>query len=402
MKNWRVIPPILLLVMMLGIGIMWLYVQGPNGTEQGMQIEKVEEGKDAVADGQKEEPNKENTEGVGQMTDADKQEVTDNEGSTQQENNQEMITPEMIEGSSNELVKGDFKVVGYYPAWKPEEAATIPYHQLTHINYSFAIPKSDGTLMPLQNEALAKEIIQKAHQKGVKVLMAVGGWEYEGVPLETAFIEATNTPEKIEKLGDSILEMVDTYGFDGVDMDWEHPRTDGQSKYQYKDLMLYLRSELTKREKLLTSAVVAGVTPDGNVLWDAAGHLDEVLKAVDWLNVMAYDGGDGDRHSGLGFAIQSGLYWRDTRQVPQEKVVLGLPFYGRPGWLTYEEILKEDPSAAEKDIVGNMHYNGLVTIQQKTEWALKEAGGIMIWELTGDSQVKEWSLMQRIEDTIRK
>lgn len=51
---------------------------------------------------------------------------------------------------------------------------------------------------------------------------------------------ATNTPEKIKKFGNAIIAMAKQYGFDGVDIDWEHPRNDGPSKQQYEDLMVYL------------------------------------------------------------------------------------------------------------------------------------------------------------------
>lgn len=290
----------------------------------------------------------------------------------------------------------NFKIVGYYPEWKPEEIGKIQYEKLTHINYAFAIPKADGTLMPLANPELAKKIIADGHKSGVNVLLAIGGWEYEGKPLEMTFIEATSTDEKIKKLVNSILEMVDAYGFDGVDMDWEHPRMDGPSKNQYAALMQYLSEALHAKGKLLSAAVVSGVTADGNVLWDAAGHLDEALEAVDYINVMAYDGGDGERHSSYEFAVNSALYWKDTRGVDKEKIVLGVPFYGRPRWLTYDEILKIDDQANNKDNVEGVYYNGIAMMEKKAEWAKDNVGGIMIWELAGDCNNQEKSLLNAL------
>ncbi|MGL5151208.1 MAG: glycosyl hydrolase family 18 protein, partial [Clostridium sp.] len=252
----------------------------------------------------------------------------------------------------------------------------------------------------------AKSIIKNSHKNNVKVLIAVGGWEYKGTPLENTFVEATNTDEKTKKLANSILDLVDEYGFDGVDMDWEHPRTDGNSKNQYASLMKYLRKGLDERKKLLTSAVLAGVSAEGNVLWDAAGHTDEALACVDWINIMAYDGGDGDRHSSYDFAVASAQYWRNNRKLPKNKVVLGVPFYGRPSWASYEDILKADSNAHKKDkatIDGKeAHYNGTDTIKKKTKWAMENCSGVMIWEISQDTTIKDKSLLNAIYETITK
>lgn len=64
--------------------------------------------------------------------------------------------------------------------------------------------------------------VRSAHENGAKALLSVGGWSYNDVPLENVFMEAT-ADDKLQKLAGSILAMCGEYGFDGVDMDWEHP-----------------------------------------------------------------------------------------------------------------------------------------------------------------------------------
>ncbi len=298
-----------------------------------------------------------------------------------------------------------FKVVGYYPSWEPGKVDTIQYNNLTHINYAFAIPTSDGALLPLENAQTAQYIIQQAHARGVKVLLAVGGWSYNGTPLESTFMAATSTPAKIVQFGNNIIAMAKQYGFDGVDMDWEHPRTDGTSKQQYEDLMVYLSTQLKKDNLLLTAAVLSGVTPDGVIYWDSAAHTDTVINSVDWFNVMAYDGGDGNRHSTYEFAVMCAKYWRDTRHMPANKVVLGVPFYGRPSWASYAAILQANPNAYNTDVsmINGMeaHYNGIPTIQAKTQWACDNIGGIMIWELSQDTTDLNKSLLNAIGNKVR-
>ncbi len=297
-----------------------------------------------------------------------------------------------------------FKVVGYYPSWQPDKIDRVQFDVLTHINYAFAIPTAEGGVRPLENGQTAKKLIEIAHQYNVKVLIAVGGWSYNDIPLEATFMDATSSDEKIKKFADAIIALMNEYGFDGVDMDWEHPRVDGDSSVRYTKLMMILSAELKKQGKLLTAAVLSGVTADGNVYYDAAAHKDEVIQCVDWFNVMAYDGGDGERHSSYDFAVNCGNYWKNTRKMPAEKVVLGVPFYARPSWVAYDDILKADSSADSKDVAVyqgmEAYYNGVPTIQKKTQWALENAGGVMIWEVTQDTAERNKSLLSAIGKTI--
>ncbi len=295
----------------------------------------------------------------------------------------------------------DFKVVGYYPAWEPDKVDKIRYHKLTHINYAFAIPTSDGELLPLQNAELAELIICNAHSTGVKVLLSIGGWSYNNIPLEPTFMEATDSPEKIIRFGEAIVTMAKEYCFDGVDMDWEHPRNNDVSRQQYEGLMEYLYNRLKEEDMLFSAAVLGAVSLEGDVYPDAAAQTDAVLHRLDWINVMAYDGG---QYSSLEFAINCAKYWRDIRNVPAYKVVLGVPFFGRPYGIAYADILEVDPEAYLRDVTiingTPIYYNGVPTIMAKTMWALDHVGGIMIWELSEDTMDPNKSLLNAIYNCI--
>lgn len=337
----------------------------------------------------------------------------------------------------------EFKVVGYYPAWEPEETGKIDFGILTHIVYAFAIPTADGGLLPLKNRSLAEKLIAKAHQMKRKVLIAVGGWGYEDISLEAMFAAATVNHDKREKLSDALVNLCLEYGFDGVDVDWEHPRVKAETENaevsnakigntvkaetenvevlnseienigvsqtnsgaQYEAFMLLLADKLHGRGKVLTSAVISGATADGGIYEDAAAHSDAVLNAVDWIHVMAYDGGDADSHSTYRFAVDCAKYWKDTRGVLAEKVVLGVPFYGRPGWTTYEKLLKLNKDADKSDTLDvngiTCWYNGVDTITAKAEYAKDNLGGIMIWELTQDTCDEKRSLLKAIGRAVQ-
>ena len=300
----------------------------------------------------------------------------------------------------------DFKVVGYYPSWKPDKLQSVDFGIVTHVCYAFAIPTAEGELRDLENPDTAAALIRSAHENGAKVLLSIGGWSYNDTPLENVFMEATADEVGVKRLAENILAMCENYGFDGVDMDWEHPRVDGTSARQYEALMLALSESLHANGKLLTAAVLSGATADGNIYYDAAAHTNTVLNAVDFINIMAYDGGDGERHSQYQFAVDCGSYWKETRGLPSHKVVLGVPFYARPSWADYGTILESVPAAYDKDNVAyngmEVYYNGAETIEEKTRYARENLGGIMIWELTQDTSDVDKSLLQAIGSVLRQ
>lgn len=313
---------------------------------------------------------------------------------------QGMENPPSDAPSAMERSDSAFKVVGYYPSWKPDRLDAVDFGVVTHVCYAFAIPRSDGSLMDLENPETARTLLRLAHQNGAKVLLSIGGWSYHNIPLEGVFMEATSSKEKIRRFADHIVKMCEEYGFDGIDMDWEHPRTDGASAKQYEALMLELSGRLHADGRLLTAAVLSGATADGNIYYDAAAQSDAVLNAVDFINVMAYDGGDGERHSSYEFAVNCGTYWKETRDLPSCKVVLGVPFYARPGWADYKTISEAVPTARDTDHTWyngmEVYYNGKNTIARKTRYARENLGGIMVWELTQDTGEPDKSLLQTI------
>jgi GH18 family chitinase len=291
------------------------------------------------------------------------------------------------------------KIVGFYPGWSGDCIDDLLLDQLTHINYAFAIPTIDGTLLPMDHPELIKKLIAFAHDRCIKVGLAVGGWSYQGERLEPAFIQATKSEEKRRLFVKNILEVVEEYGFDGVDMDWEYPRPESSS-LQYEEFMTLLRSELSNCNQFLSASVIAFNPSVGY------GQTDRVLHMVDWINIMAYDGEEESGHASISLANQSLYYWIHERKVPPHKVVLGLPFYSRPSYKTFCQIVAYDKAAAKVDqfIIDGVveNYNGIDTIVSKTRWAKEYVGGVMIWEVTQDTRILEYSLLHVISQTMKE
>lgn len=219
-------------------------------------------------------------------------------------------------------MKDNFKCIVYIFCQTENGLPKLRFDIVTHVNYAFAIPTKDGHVLPLENPELARAVIAKAHAESAKVCLSLGGWSYEDVPLEATFREGTDTPEKIASMAEEITETALAFGFDGVDVDWEYPRTGDGSKEQYEALISLLHEKLKPRGLLLTAAVLGGVDPEGEPIRSAAEAQDRPsFDKLDWLNIMAYDSG-APVHSPYGFAENCVKYWVEDRGFPPEKLNL--------------------------------------------------------------------------------
>ena len=210
---------------------------------------------------------------------------------------------------------------------------------LDQLNYSFALikdGKADGSHWLGLNKV--QSFLKKhPHVDGV---LSIGGWGADG------FSQACMTEEGRNTLADSLLTLMDECGFVGVDVDWEYPGVpgtgilsqEGDVENWYAFLAL-LKEGLDEREALRGRAYHLSVA-----LGAGENHL-KVLDAqrlgelIDQAVVMAYDLSGFDRITGH----HAGLYEEHSKPntgahavktlmeggFPAEKILLGMPAYGR-------------------------------------------------------------------------
>lgn len=56
--------------------------------------------------------------------------------------------------------------------------------------------------------------------KGVKVLIAIGGWNDS---LGDKYSRLVNSPAARKKFIDHVIQFIQKHNFDGLDLDWEYP-----------------------------------------------------------------------------------------------------------------------------------------------------------------------------------
>jgi GH18 family chitinase len=282
-----------------------------------------------------------------------------------------VVTPTPALFTCNTPAPAGFRVVGYMPAWQGS-VDEIAFARLTHINYAFALPTANGGLQPVQDLPKLQALVARGHEHGVRVLISIGGWN-DGD--DSAFTALAASRAGRRSFAEAVARLVADQGLDGVDIDWEYP--EATEAGSYAALINELSVVLRPAGKLLTAAVTASS-------WGSEGIANEALPDLDWLNIMAYDGGSGADHSPYSYAVSALDFWAG-RGLPRQKTVLGVPFYSRPGERSYAWLVANHPDAPYRDEVGGEYYNGIDTIRRKTCLARQRASGVMIWELSQDT-----------------
>lgn len=263
------------------------------------------------------------------------------------------------------------RIVGYVPSWSGV-ANNIQYNKLTHINYAFVLPTSEGYVTEVPNPELLRAVVSRAHANGVKVALSVGGWNNGD---DSAFVALAANATKQARFRVELLKKVDEFNLDGIDIDWEYPDPDTAESTNYTTLMRLLSYDLRVKGKYLTAAVVG----DG---YTGNGVEREVFDHVEFLNLMAYDQNNGD-HSSYAYAVTSLNYWTG-RGLAADKTVLGVPYYARPSWAGYNVKVGQNINNQCRDTDGSDYWNGIPTIRNKALLA-RNYGGIMTWELSQDT-----------------
>jgi len=290
------------------------------------------------------------------------------------------------------------KVIAYIPNWIDLNSfsSTVQYSKLTHINIAFENPDANGYL---SFNSGSNAIINAAHAQNVKVFVSLGGGAIsEGGAIRDNYFNLI-TPGNRTAFIQKIYDYVVAHNFDGVDVDLEGPAINGD----YGGFVIALANKLHANGKQITAALSEG--------YGGANVPTSTFAAYDWINIMAYDAtgpwqpGTPGPHSPYSMAVNQFNYWTG-RGLPASKAIIGLPFYGygfgasANQGISYANIIAQYPGAENQDQVGNtIYYNGIPTIKAKTTFAIQNAGGVMIWELSQDA-VGSKSLLTAVNQVI--
>jgi chitinase len=252
-------------------------------------------------------------------------------------------------GSELKETKEKYVIIAYVPGFRGAlDETQIDATKLTHINYAFVdVKDSVAWLTNIETDStnFRKLNLLKKTNPDLKIMISLGGWSWSN-----NFSDAVLTESSRKKFASSCSAMVEQYNLDGVDIDWEYPGFKGEDNvYRAEDrenftlMFKALRESLDELSKKtdkvyqLTTAV-----PEFKEFLDKT-DMDKASQYLDYVNIMAYDfhvGGSDTvgHHSNLYSTKNSkrsghqGITDYIAAGVPAEKLVLGVPFYGR-SWI---------------------------------------------------------------------
>ena len=188
---------------------------------------------------------------------------------------------------------------------------------LNEISPNYFNLKGDGSLSI--SSSINSDFIDEMHERGIRVVPFLSNhWDRE---LGRKALNNRNA------LAEQIANAVVKYNLDGVNIDLEN--LNEEDRNNYTDFVRLLRQKMPAG-KIIAVSVASnpwGITKG----WQGSYDYAALGQYSDYLMIMAYDehydGGSAGPVASIKFVEDSIKY--AIQRVPKEKIVLGIPFFGR-------------------------------------------------------------------------
>lgn len=307
------------------------------------------------------------------------------------------------------------------------EPRNINFRLYTHLCHAFLVADGEGNVREARTVP-SRGLTGEAHKAGVKVLLSLGGWGWDG-----QFASIVSRPEAEDRYVKAVMGLVDEFDYDGIDLDWEYPDTE-EEVVGFERLSRRFRKELdaigAKEGRPMVLTMAASANP-GTLRWLGKKFL---LETMDWINVMTYDfTGDWTNYAGhhsplFASSKQPGGSPRSTeatvkyllgeRGMPADRLAVGIPLYGlgfavdepyastkglpkaripqgdyrnlhklrhEQGWTRRMDDETGNPWLISPDRSVVIGYDDAESVTLKTRWAMKQGlRGVFFWQVAAD------------------
>lgn len=200
------------------------------------------------------------------------------------------------------------------------------------------------------------EYIEWAHNNNYQV------WAmFSNNSLKDTTSQILNDYEKRETMIENLMDLVEEYNLDGVNVDFENMNE--SDKDVYSRFLIELAPRLKKIGKTLSVDVTA---PDGSETWSLCFDRNTIANVADYIVFMAYDQyGTSSNKAGT----TAGYNWVEANvkkflgqeDVDPEKIILGIPLYMR----LWEE---EEDGTAKPEVVNMKDMFDVLPENQVATW----------------------------------
>ena len=200
------------------------------------------------------------------------------------------------------------------------------------------------------------EYIEWAHNNNYQV------WAmFSNNSLKDTTSQILNDYEKREAMIENLMDLVEEYNLDGVNVDFENMNE--SDKDVYSRFLIELAPRLKKIGKTLSVDVTA---PDGSETWSLCFDRNTIANVADYIVFMAYDQyGTSSNKAGT----TAGYNWVEANikkflgqeDVDPEKIILGIPLYMR----LWEE---EEDGTAKPEVVNMRDMFDVLPENQVATW----------------------------------
>nr|XP_003409620.1 chitinase-3-like protein 2 isoform X1 [Loxodonta africana] len=339
-----------------------------------------------------------------------------------------------------------YRLVCYFTSWSQDRQEpgkftpeNIDPFLCSHLIYSFAGVSNNKIVITSKNDAVLYQTINsvKTENPKLKILLSIGGYEFGSKRFHPMVDSSASRLEFIN----SVIPFLRSHNFDGLDISWIYPGLRDSTRFTelIHELAEAFQKDFIKSRKerlLLTAGVSAGRQEIDN-----SYQIEKLAKELDFINLLSFDfhgswekplvtghnsplrKGQLDRGTSSCYNVAYAVGYWINKGMPSEKVVMGIPTYGRtftlasaensvgasasgpgaagpitksPGFLAYYEICqflqganitRMQDQQVPYAVKGNqwVGYDDVESVETKVQFLKNlNLGGAMIWSIDMD------------------
>lgn len=260
----------------------------------------------------------------------------------------------LIEIGDRSLSKNyDVEVVGYKSLSAPLASSYIYrdyylvnssfFSTLDIINCAFITANSAGTLS-------GTSVLSNINTYIMPMAREYGNWVLFSIAPDSDWSGIVSSTSRMNTFADNIVALINQYGFDGVDIDWETPTSSEALRFTQLMEIIYTKVKANNPNHLVTAAIAGGT-------WQPPYYdLENSAQYLDYINMMTYGmvNNNGYYQNALSksttyanptysvgktltsCSIEESVAIYNSYGIPNSKIIVGVAFYGIKQTRTYD------------------------------------------------------------------